>query len=94
MQQNQPTDSSSSGGTASTGLIDAAAAPADAESRADDVLPDSLTDALEQAAESTLLALQSGSTRCIVRGAAPVASRMLVPCVDRVFIRCRPPEGH
>ena len=88
MQPDQPTDSSSSGGAASTGLIDAAAAPADAEPRADDVLPDSLTDALEQAAESTLLALQSGSTRCIVRSAAPGASCLKLPSLTQVFNSC------
>ena len=74
----QPSDSSSSSGAAATGLIDPAATPADAEPRPDDVLPDSLTDALEQAAASTLLALQSGATRCIVRAAPCGCSRMLV----------------
>ena len=62
------------------------AAP-DAESRADDVLPDSLTDALEQAAESTLLALQSGSTRCIVRRPASGSTVRLVH-------KCCPVPGH
>lgn len=37
-----------------------------ATARADDALPDSLTDALQAAAESTRLALERGCTRCIV----------------------------
>lgn len=45
---------------------DAAAARESPAPRDDDVLPDSLADALQQASESTALALQKGAGRCIV----------------------------
>jgi hypothetical protein len=51
---------------------EATAQPAtSAAARDDDILPDSLTDALEDSAEATALALQKGVERCIVEVLLP-----------------------
>lgn len=63
-QQQQQQRCAAAAGEGEETLADPAGAAAGP--RADDVLPDSLTDALQAAAEATALAMDRGCERCIV----------------------------